>query len=87
LAALLDHALKVRRFHAGSIPQPPSGGSKIPRPTAADLMAELRRACTKGCWACSSGCDCRLVFEFQENPKTPETEILLPTAGTHAEVS
>ena len=45
------------------------------------LKGELRE-----CFACSVGYDCRIVFEFQRNSKTKETEILLLTVGTHDEV-
>ncbi|WP_274381954.1 hypothetical protein [Myxacorys almedinensis] len=37
-------------------------------------------------WACSVEYDCRIVFDFVENPETGETEILLIDIGSHDEV-
>ncbi|MBD2162944.1 type II toxin-antitoxin system mRNA interferase toxin, RelE/StbE family [Calothrix membranacea FACHB-236] len=39
-----------------------------------------------GAWACSVEYDCRIVFNFVENPESGEEEILLIDIGTHDEV-
>ncbi|NEO73600.1 type II toxin-antitoxin system mRNA interferase toxin, RelE/StbE family [Moorena sp. SIO3H5] len=39
-----------------------------------------------GAWACSVEYDCRLIFNFEQNPDTLEEEILLIDIGTHDEV-
>ncbi|MSU63799.1 MAG: type II toxin-antitoxin system mRNA interferase toxin, RelE/StbE family [Pedosphaera sp.] len=40
----------------------------------------------EGCWACSSGYDLRIVFEFVRLRKTAELEIHLLNIGMHDEV-
>ena len=39
-----------------------------------------------GTWSCSVDYDCRIVFEFVENPETQEEEIFLIDIGSHDEV-
>jgi addiction module RelE/StbE family toxin len=39
-----------------------------------------------GAWACSVDYDCRIVFNFVENPESGEEEILLIDIGSHDEV-
>jgi len=39
-----------------------------------------------GAWACSVEYDCRIVFNFVENPESGEEEILLIDVGSHDEV-
>ncbi|MBD2356292.1 type II toxin-antitoxin system mRNA interferase toxin, RelE/StbE family [Tolypothrix sp. FACHB-123] len=39
-----------------------------------------------GAWACSVEYDCRIVFNFAENPDSGEEEIVLIDIGTHDEV-
>lgn len=39
-----------------------------------------------GSWACSVEYDCRIVFDFVENPKSGDEEILLLDIGSHDEV-
>lgn len=39
-----------------------------------------------GAWACSVGYDCRIVFDFVENPESGEEEIFLIDIGSHDEV-
>lgn len=39
-----------------------------------------------GTWACTVEYDCRIIFEFVQNPETGEEEILLIDIGTHDEV-
>ena len=39
-----------------------------------------------GVWACSVGYDVRILFEFVQNPKSGDKEILLLTVGSHNEV-
>ena len=39
-----------------------------------------------GAWACTVEYDCRIVFNFQNNPDTGEEEILLIDLGSHDEV-
>lgn len=38
-----------------------------------------------GAWACSVEYDCRIVFNFVENPDSGEAEILLIDIGSHDE--
>ena len=40
----------------------------------------------EGSWACTVDFDCRIVFEFVQNPKTGDEEIQLEAVGTHDEV-
>ncbi|QLE56868.1 type II toxin-antitoxin system YafQ family toxin [Nostoc sp. TCL26-01] len=37
-------------------------------------------------WACSVDYDCRIVFNFVENPESGDEEILLIDIGSHDEV-
>lgn len=37
-------------------------------------------------WACRVEYDCRIVFDFVDNPETGEEEILLIDIGSHDEV-
>ena len=37
----------------------------------------------EGCWACSAGCDFRIVFEFVRRKKGAEMEFHLLNVGTH----
>ncbi|WP_272062825.1 type II toxin-antitoxin system RelE/ParE family toxin [Oscillatoria sp. CS-180] len=39
-----------------------------------------------GVWACRAEYNCRIVFDFVENPETGEKEILLIDIGSHNEV-
>lgn len=39
-----------------------------------------------GCWACSAGYDCRIVFEFVRPAKSNATEIHLLNIGSRDEV-
>lgn len=39
-----------------------------------------------GAWACSVGYDCRIVFNFENNPESGAEEILLIDIGSHDEV-
>jgi mRNA interferase YafQ len=39
-----------------------------------------------GSWACRVEYDCRIVFDFVDNPETGEEEILLIDIGSHDEV-
>ncbi|BAY27821.1 hypothetical protein NIES2100_76470 [Calothrix sp. NIES-2100] len=39
-----------------------------------------------GAWACSVEYDCRIVFNFVENPDSGEEDIVLIDIGTHDEV-
>lgn len=39
-----------------------------------------------GSWSCSVEYDCRIVFDFVENPTSGEAEILLIDVGSHNEV-
>lgn len=39
-----------------------------------------------GTWACTVEYDCRITFEFVQNPDSGEEEILLIDIGTHDEV-
>jgi mRNA-degrading endonuclease YafQ of YafQ-DinJ toxin-antitoxin module len=39
-----------------------------------------------GSWACSVEYDCRIVFNFVENPESGDEEILLLDIGSHDEV-
>jgi addiction module RelE/StbE family toxin len=39
-----------------------------------------------GAWACSVEYDCRIVFNFVENPDSGQEEIVLIDIGTHDEV-
>ena len=39
-----------------------------------------------GVWASTVEYDCRIVFDFQNNPDTGEEEILLIDVGSHDEV-
>lgn len=39
-----------------------------------------------GIWACTVNYDFRILFEFAQNQKSGEEEILLLTIGTHEEV-
>jgi addiction module RelE/StbE family toxin len=40
----------------------------------------------KGSWACSADYDLRVIFEFQNDPKTGAKEIHLLNVGSHDEV-
>ena len=40
----------------------------------------------KDCWACFTGYDFRVLFQFTRHPKTHELEIHLLNLGTHDEV-
>jgi mRNA-degrading endonuclease YafQ of YafQ-DinJ toxin-antitoxin module len=39
-----------------------------------------------GSWACFVEYDCRIIFNFVNNPETKEEEIFLIDLGTHDEV-
>ena len=39
-----------------------------------------------GSWACTVEYDCRIVFDFVENPESGDQEILLLDIGSHDEV-
>ncbi|MEG4395917.1 plasmid stabilization protein [Microcoleus sp. BROC3] len=39
-----------------------------------------------GSWACSVEYDCRIVFNFVENPESGDEELLLLEIGSHDEV-
>jgi len=39
-----------------------------------------------GSWACSVAYDCRIVFDFVENPESRDEEILLIDIDSHDEV-
>ena len=39
-----------------------------------------------GTWACTVEYDCRIIFEFVQNPDSGQEEILLIDIGTHNEV-
>ncbi|MBD2302617.1 type II toxin-antitoxin system mRNA interferase toxin, RelE/StbE family [Nostoc sp. FACHB-87] len=39
-----------------------------------------------GAWACSVDYDCRIVFNFVQNPESDQEEILLIDIGSHDEV-
>ena len=39
-----------------------------------------------GAWSCTVEYDCRIVFNFVQNPESGEEEILLIDIGTHDEV-
>jgi len=39
-----------------------------------------------GSWACTVEYDCRIVFDFVENPKSGDEEILWLDIGSHDEV-
>ncbi len=44
-------------------------------PFHAALRTHKLRGELKGCWACSAGYDCRLLFEIVKNPTTKEAEV------------
>ena len=50
------------------------------------LRAHKLKGELSGTWACTVGYDCRIIFEFVQNPETGEEEILLIDIGTHDEV-
>ena len=39
-----------------------------------------------GVWACVVSYDCRILFQFVQNPESGEDEIFLLTIGSHDEV-
>ncbi|MBE9188738.1 type II toxin-antitoxin system mRNA interferase toxin, RelE/StbE family [Microcoleus sp. LEGE 07076] len=52
-----------------------------PSPQTHKLKGQLA-----GSWACTVEYDCRIVFDFIQNPELPDEEILLLDIGSHDEV-
>lgn len=50
------------------------------------LQSHRLKGKLSGAWACSVEYDCRMVFNFVENPETEEDDILLIDIGSHDEV-
>ncbi|MEG5056938.1 type II toxin-antitoxin system mRNA interferase toxin, RelE/StbE family [Microcoleus sp. A2-C5] len=50
------------------------------------LQTHKLRGQLAGSWACSVEYDCRIVFNFVENPESGDEEILLLDIGSHDEV-
>ncbi|MGJ3251626.1 MAG: type II toxin-antitoxin system YafQ family toxin [Elainellaceae cyanobacterium] len=55
-------------------------------PFAPSLQTHRLKGKLSGAWACSVEYDCRIVFNFVENPETGEDDILLIDIGSHDEV-
>jgi addiction module RelE/StbE family toxin len=55
-------------------------------PFDASLRTHKLKGRLAGAWSCSVEYDCRIVFDFVENPDSGEEEILLIDIGTHDEV-
>ena len=55
-------------------------------PFKRELYTHKLKGDLDGIWACAVDYDCRILFEFAQNPESGEDEILLVTLGTHDEV-
>jgi addiction module RelE/StbE family toxin len=55
-------------------------------PFDASLRTHKLKGRLSGAWSCSVEYDCRIVFDFVENPDSGGEEILLIDIGTHDEV-
>ena len=55
-------------------------------PFNSSLQTHKLKGQLAGSWACTVEYDCRIVFDFVENPESGDEEILLLDIGSHDEV-
>ncbi len=55
-------------------------------PFSPQLQSHKLKGKLSGSWACSTGYDLRIIFDFIKSEKEGEDEILLIEIGTHDEV-